>query len=339
MAAQSIRTRHAAYGLKVPLILGILSASALTPSCKESGSAAGGDRSGNPLVLGSSAATTTPQAVGSATQRTSSASGATPAPTAFGPDISKAAVEAVNANTAYDTNQPQYALDGKPVTAWSAPADSRPWLEISLLPGTKVDGIEIAGQRADTKTKNYWTRDSVIKRARIVWDGGEGEVTFARAIDKGVKKRLPIGAVTRRVRIEIVETERGEQSNDIDIDEIGIFGAGPASSPPDPKGLTGLCRAGRTAVRFNRGTVVGGEWTDGPDAAWRWTFFPITVRVDDNEWHTLGVRYAEDTEMLDDGSKNVKSRNAGKLFRFRATADGFEADQNGEQGTGKCSAK
>ncbi|MBI4951948.1 MAG: discoidin domain-containing protein [Myxococcales bacterium] len=290
-------------------------------------------------------ATTTASHQSPATTASASARQAPP-PTAadFGPDVSRTAVEAVNASAAYDHNQPQFALDGKSDTAWAAPGEAKPWIELSLLPGTRVDGIELAGQRDATKTKDYWAADSVIKRARVVWDGGEGEITFARASDKGVRKKLPIGAVTRRVRLEILEIERGEKSSDIDIAEIGIFGVAPATSPADPKGLSGLCRAGQLRVRFREGTVYGGEWVDAPGGIepvdgpplWRWMLLPIPVRVDDGEWHTLGVRYAEESEMLDDGTKAVTARSVGKLLRFRAGPDGFEADQDGKKASGKC---
>ena len=266
----------------------------------------------------------------------------------FGPDIAKTAVEAINASAAFEFNQPQHALDGKPTTSWSAPSSGKPWLEVSLLPGTKVDGIELGGQRTDkTGTDERWDANGVLKRVRVVWDGGEGELTFARATDKGVRKRLGIGAVTRRVRIEVLEAEPGTKSSDIDVDELGIFGTAPAASPADPKGQGGLCKADRLAVRFKDGAVYGGEWTAKPadddlaakDNPWRWTFHEIKPRVDDGEWHTLGVRYVEEKEEGPDGEKVVKTKNAGKIFRFRVGPDGFEVDQDGVKATGKCEKK
>jgi F5/8 type C domain-containing protein len=319
-------------------------------ACEDPGSGAGSGATTSTSSGKAPAATSS--ATASAMASASAAPKASAAPATFGPDIAKVAIEAVNASTGYDRNQPQYALDGKMDTAWAAPGAGKPWLEIALLPGTKVDGIELAGQREATKTKDYWTKDAVIKRAVVKWDGGEAEVTFARATDKGQKKKVPIGVVTRHVRIEILETEPGEQSGDIDVDEIGIFGTAPTTNEPDAKGVTSLCRVHFSgpfgpamSVRFSKGGVVGGEWTDSVDQnaqdvePWRWTFFPIPVRVDDGEWHTLGVRYAEDSETLDDGTKNVKTRNAGKLLRFKVSGSTFEGDQDGTKASGKCEAK
>lgn len=304
----------------------------------------------NPTATATAASTATakPSASATSTPTASATASAAAAPidtASFGPDISKTAVEAINASAAFESNQPQHALDGKPTTSWSAPSTEKPWLEISLLPGTKVDGIELGGQRTDkTGTEERWNANGVIKRARVVWDGGQGELAFARATDKGVRKRLGIGQVTRRVRIEVLEVEPGTKSADIDVDELGIFGAAPEIKPADPKGLTDLCKAGRLAVRFKDGAVYGGEWTvkpaDGDLAAkenpWRWTFWEIKPRVDDGEWHTLGVRYVEEKEEGPDGEKVVKTKNAGKIFRFRVGPDGFEADEDGVKAKGKC---
>ena len=319
------------------------------PSSSSAPQARGSAGTGTTAASASGAAATTASQGASQASASANASEGTapPAVGAFGPDISRTAVEGVNASAAYEHNQPHYALDGKPDTAWSAPGEAKPWLEISLLPGTRVDGIELAGQREATKAKDYWTGDSVIKRARVVWDGGEAEVGFARATDKGLRKKVAIGAVTRRVRLEILEIERGDKSADVDIDELGLFGTAPATAAPDAQGLTGLCRAGHLRVRFKGGAVVGGEWVDPPGGVepldgtplFRWLFFPIAVRADDGEWHTLGVRYAEESEMLDDGTKSVTARSVGKLLRFRAGSDGFEADQDGVKASGKCEKK
>jgi hypothetical protein len=317
----------------------LASACLVASACNEPSSGPSAASSAAPAAPARSAATSAAAAPPPADE-SAAPKASPPAVTAFGPDITKSAVEAINASHGYEFNQPHYALDGKSTTSWSAPGDSKPWLEVTLLPGTKVDGIELSGQRTGKSgALERWTANAVMKRVRVVWDGGEGELTFARATDKGVRKKLPIGAATRKLRLEVLEADLGEKSNDIDIDELGIFGAAPESKPRDPKGLNGLCRAARVIVRFDGGTVVGGDWTDEDNPEWRWTFFPISMRVDDGEWHTLGVRYAEDAERLEDGQKVLKTANVGKLFRFRVSPEGFEVERDGIKGTGKCGAK
>ncbi len=301
--------------------------------CKASGSAPATNNSATPPLPTASATEKAPSAV------VAPKPAPKPASTVFGPDIRKTAIEGVNGNTGYLTNQPQHAIDGNLATAWAASAATHPWLEVAFLPGTTVDGIEMAGQRGDSAVKNYWTGDSVITRARILWDGGEGELEFNASKDKGVKKKLAIGAITRRVRIEVLSTHPGSQSDDINIDELRIFGTAPTSPAPDPKGLTGVCRAGRAALRFNRGAFVGGEWVDGPESSWLWTFSPISARVDDNDWHTLGIRYLENATIHGDGTVTIHSRNTGKFIRFRASAEGFETDEEGAKNSGKCTVE
>ena len=74
----------------------------------------------------------------------------------------------------------------------------------------------------------------------------------------------------------------------------------------------------------------------------RATFFPTAVGMDDAEWHTLGVRYAEESDLnFGLGTPVVLQRNAGKIFRFSVAADGgkFEAEVDGAKARGKCDGK
>lgn len=304
--------------------------------------AASGAGSAKPAANASAAASAKP-ATSSAVSATPSATSAVaaPKPEDFGPDVTKDAVEAINASFAYDTNQPNAAIDGKIATAWSAPP-SGAWLEVGLYPGTRVDGIELDGARADKNSngEERWDTGGVIKKVKVEWDGGSAELTFDRAKDKGVRKKLPIGATTRKLRLSILEVDKGSKSDDIDVDELKIFGATTGLKAPEKAGLTSLCKADAVAVRFKDGAVYGGEWSpakDAPEKAIHWDFAMTKSRVDDGEWHTLGLKYVDNTSVGDDGAKVPPDQRAvGKIFRFRVQGETFEGEMNGAKSTGKC---
>ena len=58
---------------------------------------------------------------------------------------------------------------------------------------------------------------------RVSWDGGERLVSFDRQTDRGKRKRVAIGANTRRVRITALEVDRG-RFRDLCLDEVQILG-------------------------------------------------------------------------------------------------------------------
>lgn len=271
----------------------------------------------------------------------SASAAAPPKPESFGPNVTKEVIEAVNASDAYDTNVPAFAVDGKPATSWSA-RPSGAWFEVGLLPGTRVDGIELAGQRTGKNSKGdeRWDVNGVMKKISVEWDGGKAELSFDRATDKGVRKKLGIGAVTRKLRISVLEVDKGSQSDDVDIDELAIFGTKGATKAPDKEGLTSLCKADAVAVRFKDGAVYGGEWMpekETPERAIRWDFTPTSVRVDDGEWHTLGLKYVDNASVDDSGARvpaDVKA--LGRIFRFRLDGQSFEAEIGGKPAAGKC---
>jgi hypothetical protein len=190
-------------------------------SAKPAATSATPGASASPKASSSAAASAQPSvASASAASRP-----APPSPESFGPNVTKEVVEAVNASNAYDTNTPAFAIDGKPATAWSAPPAGA-WLEVGLFPGTKVDGIELGGQRVGKNSTGdeRWDVNGVMKKIQVTWDGGEGLLTFDRATDKGVRKKLGIGAMTRKIRITVLEVDKGSKSEDVDIDELAIFG-------------------------------------------------------------------------------------------------------------------
>ena len=322
--------------------------SALIVACGPSGGGSSGSSaaSGAPASAAaksssSAAASAAPKASASAAA-SAATTAAPPKPEAFGPDVTKEVVEAVNASNGFDSNQPGFAVDGKPATSWSSPPEGA-WIEFALYPGTRVDGIELAGQRTG-KTSNgeeRWEINGVMKQLKVEWDGGQAELGFDRATDKGVRKKLPIGATTRKLRISVVAFDKGSKSGDIDIDELAIFGAAGSLKAPDKTGLTSLCKADSVAVRFKDGAVYGGEWLpprDSGERAIHWDFTPTKSRVDDGEWHTLGLKYAEDSTVLPDGTKAYASETKAvrKIARYRVAGDTFEGELDGQKLTGKC---
>jgi len=58
---------------------------------------------------------------------------------------------------------------------------------------------------------------------RVSWDGGEREVTFDRKNDRGRRKRVEVGAVTRTLRITALEVDRGRFA-DLCLDDVAIYG-------------------------------------------------------------------------------------------------------------------
>jgi hypothetical protein len=276
-----------------------------------------------------------------ATSASGAPASAPPTPESFGPNVTKDVIEAVNASDAYDTNTPAFAVDGKPTTSWSA-RPTGAWFEVGLLPGTRVDGIELGGQRTGKNSKGAerWDVNGVMKKVAVEWDGGKGELTFDRATDKGVRKKLGIGAVTRKLRISVLEVDKGTESDDVDIDELAIFGTKGPTKAPDKTGLTSLCKADAVAVRFKDGAVYGGEWMpskDTPERAIRWDFTPTSVRVDDGEWHTLGLKYVDNASVDESGTRvpgDVKA--LGRIFRFRLSGETFESEIEGKPASGKC---
>ncbi len=267
---------------------------------------------------------------------------APPKPESFGPNVTKEVVEAVMASDAYDTNLPAYALDGKPTTSWSSKPDGA-WLEVGLYPGAKVDGIELAGQRTGKTAggDERWDANGVLKKIKVEWDGGSAELGFDRATDKGVRKRLGIGAPTRKIRITVLESDKGSKSGDIDIDELSIFGTAGATKAPDKTGLTSLCKADAVAVRFKDGALFGGEFmppVDSPLRAVKWDFPGTSVRVDDGEWHLLGLKYNDNASVNDLNGEKIPAdvKALGKIFRFRVSGETFEAEIEGKPVPGKC---
>jgi hypothetical protein len=307
-----------------------------------SSAAASGAPASSAAKSTSSAASSASAAAAGSAAASAAPAAAPPKPEAFGPNVTKEVVESVNASNGFDTNQPAFSIDGKPATSWSSPPEGA-WIEYALYPGTRVDGIELAGQRTG-KTSNgeeRWDINGVIKQLKVEWDGGQGELSFDRASDKGVRKKLPIGATTRKLRLSVVAFDKGAKSADIDIDELNIFGAAGSLKAPDKTGLTSLCKAESVAVRFKDGAVYGGEWLPPRDSAERaihWDFTPTKSRVDDGEWHTLGLKYVEDSTVLPDGTKAYASdlKAVGKIARYRVAGDTFEGELDGKKFAGKC---
>jgi serine/threonine protein kinase len=249
-----------------------------------------------------------------------------------GPDITVRAVEAVNASTAYVSNEPALAIDGNPATSWSG-GGGRPWLELGLRPGTTVDAIELAGGRTDKAfgVVDRWREAGIIARAKITWDAGEGEVTFDRATDRGVRKRVMVGAATRMLRIQVVEVAVGPRGGDADIDELKIFGTTSDPAPPDPSALTARCRSSHTQITFEQGRLSGGSWQLPGQKVH--PFLPGKWRMDDGEWHAVWIRYEREIQAA--GAPSRES--AGTIVRFKAAGQAVDVTVNGEADRVECS--
>lgn len=342
MNAQARRAARALSSLSLVSLLVACGPAEKSGGSGSSAPAASGAGSAKPAASGAPAASASPAASGAASAApAASAAASPPKPEDFGPDITKDAVEAINANFAYDTNQPLAAIDGKIATAWSAPPTGA-WLEVGLYPGTRVDGIEIDGARADKNAngEERWDIGGVIKKVKVEWDGGSAELTFDRAKDKGVRKKLPIGVNARKLRLSFLEVDKGSKSGDVDVDELKIFGATSGLKAPDKAGLTSLCKAEAVAVRFKDGAVYGGEWTppkDTPERGIHWDFANTKSRVDDGEWHSLGLKYVDNASVGTDGTKlTADVRAVGKVFRFKVQGETFEGEIDGAKVPGKC---
>lgn len=273
----------------------------------------------------------------SGTAQASSAGAAAVAPAAappydgpIGPEITAKVVESINASTAYPANRPEMAIDGKPLTSWSG-AGGRPWLELGLVPGTRVDAVELSGGRTDKYfSLDRWTGNGVIAAAEIIWDSGKGTVSFDRATDRGVRKKVPVGAITRTIRIQVLDVAAGTQHSDADIDELKLFGSVTEPSTPPAAGFAGRCQAGKAALDFRNGRLVGGAWRLADDKVFE--FLPGQWRTDDGEWHSISVKY--EREKLRDDLWGFEA--AGTIVRYKLNGQQLDVTVNGAPEAGSC---
>jgi serine/threonine protein kinase len=154
----------------------------------------------------------------------SATSSATPPPQ----DVTRLCVTGLRASSELEAHPARHAFDGVPTTAWSegTPGDGAgEWIEAELRDGTWVSEIEVSGGWSTTTAAgiDLWLHNSTIRSMRVSWDGGERLVSFDRQTDRGKRKRVAIGANTRRVRITALEVDRG-RFRDLCLDEVQILG-------------------------------------------------------------------------------------------------------------------
>ena len=143
-------------------------------------------------------------------------------------DVTRLCVKAVSASSEQEAHPARHAFDGVPTTAWSeaVPGDGAgQWLEAQLKDDTWVSEVEVSGGWSTTTSggADLWAINATFRAMRVSWDGGEAVVRFDRKTDRGKRKRVPVGATTRSVRITALEVDRG-RFRDLCLDEIVILG-------------------------------------------------------------------------------------------------------------------
>jgi len=153
---------------------------------------------------------------------------ATPARPTPDANIARLCRTGARASSAAPDHPAEHAFDGVPATAWTEGAPgpgAGEWVEAELRPGTFVSAVEVSGGWAlrTGAGVDLWTHNSTFRRMRVSWDGGEREVTFDRKNDRGRRKRVEVGAVTRTLRITALEVDRGRFA-DLCLDDVAIYG-------------------------------------------------------------------------------------------------------------------
>ncbi|MCC6649319.1 MAG: serine/threonine protein kinase [Polyangiaceae bacterium] len=174
-----------------------------------------------------------------------------PAPAAAEPEVIAAPVVDVTACVTRATASSEqarhpaiHAFDGRPSTAWNegAPGDGTgAWVEAHLRPDTFVSFVEVSGGwawRADNGQTDLWVHNNSFRVMRVSWDTGEADVSFDRATDRGVKKRVDVGAATGTIRFTALAVDRG-RFDDLVLDDVALHGSsrggcGPLARPVAP---------------------------------------------------------------------------------------------------------
>jgi hypothetical protein len=138
--------------------------------------------------------------------------GASASASATAIDVTLTCVASAQASSEQKDHPAAHAFDENPQTAWndSAHDGTGQWVEARLRPGTWVDHVEVGGGWSTTTSDgtDLWTLNSSYKTMHVTWDGGSADVQFDRAADRGVKKKVPIGAVTTSVRFTAAAVDR-----------------------------------------------------------------------------------------------------------------------------------
>lgn len=120
-----------------------------------------------------------------------------------------------------------HAFDGKTSTAWNENAKgdgTGEWVEATLPPGSFLSYVEVSGGWAQTSGGlDLWAHNNSFRVMRVSWEGGSTDVAFSRTADRGVKKRVEVGARVTTIRFTALEVDRGK-FDDLCLDEILLHG-------------------------------------------------------------------------------------------------------------------
>lgn len=155
-------------------------------------------------------------------------------------DVTLTCIASAQASSEQKSHPAMHAFDEDTQTAWndSAPDGTGQWVEARLRAGTFVDHVEV-GAGWSTKTadgQDLWPLNSSYKTMHVTWEGGSADVQFNRATDRGVKKNVPIGAVTSFIRLTATAVDKGK-SADLCLDDAIIIG----SCASDCESATNAC--------------------------------------------------------------------------------------------------
>ncbi|MBI4700142.1 MAG: SUMF1/EgtB/PvdO family nonheme iron enzyme [Deltaproteobacteria bacterium] len=143
------------------------------------------------------------------------------APSGGEPDQTLRALKGARASSQLSSNPPDRAFDKDEQTAWceGKPGDGTgEWIEAEIEPGFTVSAVEVTGgwafnsptaARIRGDSGDMWELSHVVSKLRVEWDGGSDVVTFERASDRGVHKRVAIGKATGKVRFVIERVSKG----------------------------------------------------------------------------------------------------------------------------------
>jgi hypothetical protein len=138
-------------------------------------------------------------------------------------------VSSIEASSSLEDHSASMAFDGLRRTAWteSVKGDGTgQWLEAKLRPGTWVSEVRVSGgwsSRVESHSVDLWKHNNTFRKMRVSWKGGEALVPFDRNKDRGVTKRVPVGATIPSIRLTAVEVDHG-RFNDLCLDEVVIRG-------------------------------------------------------------------------------------------------------------------
>ncbi len=167
--------------------------------------------------------------------RTYPAVTATPQPPAE-PDQTTKALKTARASTNLRDNAPDGAFDNQDNTAWceaKAGDGTGEWLEAEIEPGFTVSAVDVTGGWAyESPTAaeirhdrgDMWELSNVVTKLKVEWDGGSEIVTFERATDRGVRKRVAVNAATKTIRFTIERVSRGNAGDNACLAGFKIYG-------------------------------------------------------------------------------------------------------------------